>query len=70
MFFRPGDLLSRLQVPLEQTLPGQPPLPKALSRAEGKRIDSLTLQNVFLASLEPLKDNESYLLLQEPDSIS
>ena len=70
VFFRPGDLLSRLQVPLEETLPGRPPLPKSLSRAEGDRIDSLTLQNVFLASLEPLKDNESYLLLQEPDSIS
>ena len=70
VFFRPGDLLSRLQVPLEQTLPGQPPLPKALTKAEGNRIDSLTLRNLFLASLEPLKDNESYLLLQEPDSIS
>jgi hypothetical protein len=70
VFFRPGDLLSRLQVPLRTTLPGDPPAPKALTKAERKRIDDLTLGNLFLATLQPLRDNQTYLVLQEPDSIS
>ncbi len=70
VFFRPGDLLSRLQVPLAQTLSGQPPQPKKLSEAEGRRIDDLTLRNLFLASVQPLKADQSYLVLVEPDSIS
>ena len=70
VFFRPGDLLSRLQVPLTATLPGDPPAPKALSRAERARIDDLTLGTLFLATLQPLRGNQTYLVLQEPDSIS
>lgn len=70
VFFRPGDLLSRLQVPLSETLPGEPPQPKRLTAAEGERIDSLTLGNLFLASLQPLKDDQSYLVLVEPDRVT
>jgi hypothetical protein len=70
IFYRPGDLLSRLQVPLATTLPGEPPAPKALSKAEKERIDSLTLRNLFLATLQPLRGNQTYLVLQEPDTIS
>ena len=70
VFFRPGDLLSRLQVPLSKTLPGEPPRPKRLTKAEGERIDSLTLGNLFLASLQPLKGDQSYLVLVEPDRVS
>jgi hypothetical protein len=70
VFFRPGDLLSRLQVPLTSTLPGEPPAPKALTKAERDRIDELTLGNLFLATLQPLRDNQTYLVLQEPDSVS
>jgi hypothetical protein len=70
VFFRPGDLLSRLQVPLSQTLPGLPPQPKKLTATEGKRIDDLTLRNLFLASVQPLKADQSYLVLVEPDSVS
>jgi hypothetical protein len=70
IFFRPGDLLSRLQVPLAATLPGEPPRPKALSKAEKERIDSLTLRNLFLATLQPLRGNQTYLVLQEPDTVS
>jgi len=70
VFFRPGDLLSRLQVPLSETLPGQPPRPGELTKAEGKRIDELTLRNLFLASVQPLKADQSYLVLVEPDRIT
>jgi hypothetical protein len=70
VFFRPGDLLSRLQVPLSRTLPGQPPRPGKLTAAEGRQIDDLTLRNLFLASVQPLKADQSYLVLVEPDSIS
>ena len=70
VFFRPGDLLSRLQVPLAETLPGQPPRPKALTDQEGKRIDDLTLRHLFLASVQPLKADQSYLVLVEPDKVS
>jgi hypothetical protein len=57
-------------VPLAATLPGEPPAPKALTKAERKRIDELTLSNLFLATLQPLRGNQTYLVLQEPDSIS
>jgi hypothetical protein len=57
-------------VPLTTTLPGDPPAPKKLTKAERKRIDELTLRNLFLATLQPLRDNQTYLVLQEPDSIS
>lgn len=70
VFYRPGDLLSRLQVPLSRTLPGEPPRPKALTKREGKRIDDLTLRNLFLASVQPLKADQSYLVLVEPDKVS
>ena len=70
VFFRPGDLLSRLQVPLSHTLPDQPPRPSKLTTAEGKRIDDLTLRNLFLASVQPLKADQSYLVLVEPDRVT
>ena len=70
VFYRPGDLLSRLQIPLTRTLPGEPPRPKSLTKKEGKRIDDLTLRNLFLASVQPLKADQSYLVLVEPDKVS
>ena len=70
VFYRPGDLLSRLQIPLTRTLPGEPPRPKGLTKTEGKRIDDLTLRNLFLASVQPLKADQSYLVLVEPDKVS
>jgi hypothetical protein len=70
VFFRPGDLLSRLQVPLSETLPDEPPRPGKLTDREGKRIDELTLRNLFLASVQPLKADQSYLVLVEPDRVT
>jgi hypothetical protein len=70
VFYRPGDLLNELQVPLSRTLPATVPTPKSLSKQEAARIDSLTLRNLFLASIQPLKSDLSYLVLTEPDTIS
>jgi hypothetical protein len=70
VFYRPGDLLDALQVPLSATLPAKVPTPKSLSKQEAARIDSLTLRNLFLASIQPLKSDLSYLVLTEPDTIS
>jgi len=70
VFYRPGDLLDELQVPLSTTLPAKVPTPKSLSKQEAAQIDSLTLRNLFLASIQPLKSDLSYLVLTEPDTIS
>ena len=55
IFYRPGDLLRELQVPLQRTL-----------RAPGE-IDSLALRNFFHFSIQPLDGDLSYLVLVEPD---
>ena len=69
LFFRPGDLLDKLEVPLSRTLSPTPPRPKALTKAEALKIDSLTLRNLFLASIQPLDSNLNYLVLAPPDVI-
>jgi hypothetical protein len=70
VFYRPGDLLDELQVPLTTTLPAKVPTAKTLTKQEAARIDSLTLRNLFLASIQPLESDLSYLVLTEPDTIS
>jgi hypothetical protein len=69
VFYRPGDLLAQLQVPLARTLSPRTPRPRTMTTAESGRVDSLALRNLFLASVEPLKDDQSYLVLTEPDSV-
>jgi hypothetical protein len=69
MFYRPGDLLAQLQVPLSRTLSPQTPRPKTMTRAESARVDSLALRNLFLASIQPLKEDQTYLVLAEPDKV-
>jgi hypothetical protein len=69
IFYRPGDLLSQLQVPLADTLAAKTPRPTTMAKAEAARVDSLTLRNLFLASIQPLKENQSYLVLAEPDKV-
>jgi hypothetical protein len=69
IFYRPGDLLDQLQVPLNRTLSPQTPRPKTMARDESMRVDSLTLNNLFLASVQPLKADQSYLVLVEPDTV-
>jgi hypothetical protein len=69
VFYRPGDLLPQLQVPLDATLPAKAPPPNELGEAETAKIESLTLRNLFLASIQPLQSDLSYLVLTAPDKI-
>src|ERR671923_152442 len=63
VFFRPGDLLDELQVPLDRTLSPKTPSPSTMSNEEAERVDSLTLRNLFLASVQPLESDKNYLVL-------
>jgi hypothetical protein len=69
IFYRPGDLLGELQVPLDRTLSQRTPRPSTMTRAEAQRVDSLTLRNLFLASVQPLQSDKNYLVLVEPDTV-
>jgi hypothetical protein len=69
VFYRPGDLLERLEVPLSATLPAKTPTPKKMTDAEASQIDTLTLRNLFLAKIQPLESNLNYLVLTAPDKI-
>jgi hypothetical protein len=40
-----------------------------MTEAEAERVDSLTLRNLFLASIQPLEADRSYLVLVEPDTV-
>ena len=69
VFYRPGDLLPQLQVPLDDTLSPKTPTPTSMAPAEAKQVDDLTLRNLFLASVQPLEADQNYLVLVEPDTI-
>jgi hypothetical protein len=69
VFYRPGDLVEELQVPLSETLSPKTPTPASMTRAESKRVDELTLRNLFLASVQPLEAEQNYLVLVEPDTV-
>jgi hypothetical protein len=69
LFYRPGDLLTQLQEPLDRTLSSKTPTPGTMTTAEAKRVDDLTLRNLFLASIQPLEADQNYLVLVEPDTI-
>jgi hypothetical protein len=69
VFYRPGDLLDELQVPLDRTLSPKTPSPSTMTTDEAARVDSLTLRNLFLASVQPLESDQSYLVLVEPDTV-
>jgi hypothetical protein len=69
VFYRPGDLLEQLQVPLTDTLSPRTPTPATMAPVEAKRVDDLTLRNLFLASVQPLAAEQNYLVLVEPDTI-
>jgi hypothetical protein len=69
VFYRPGDLLEQLQVPLDRTLSPRTPTPTTMADAEADRVDDLTLRNLFLASIQPLEADRNYLVLVEPDTV-
>jgi hypothetical protein len=66
LFYRPGDLLPHLQVPLDHTLTGRPPRPKAMTAGEAALIDSLTLDHLFLSEWRSAAGGTPYLVLREP----
>jgi hypothetical protein len=68
VFFRPGDLLGQLQVPLQHTLSPNTPRPRTITPRETARIDALTLRNLFIASSQT-SESGPYLLLREPAGI-
>jgi hypothetical protein len=69
VFYRPGDLLAQLQVPLEQTLPPREVSPKTLSSEEAARIDQLTLKHLFVSQWRSDLGGLPYLVLREPSRI-
>jgi len=69
VFYRPGDLLPQLQVPLAKTLSPVTPHPKSLTKAESARVDSLVLRNLFESSIQPLDSRRRYLVLSAPEIV-
>jgi hypothetical protein len=69
LFYRPGDLLEQLQVPLDETLSPKTPTPSSMTETEADRVDHLTLRNLFLASIQALEADQNFLVLVEPDTI-
>jgi hypothetical protein len=63
LFYRPGDLLPHLQVPLGETVPADAPTPETLDPIESRTIDTLTNANRFLWSVQA--DN-GLLVLERP----
>jgi hypothetical protein len=68
IFYRPGDLKPQLQVPLRFTMNPTPPTIKSLGGEEARRVDSLTLSNLFEYVRQPGQDGRAYLVLQRPAS--
>lgn len=51
MLFRPGDVKSALEQPLEYTLPGTPPRPSTISKADVDQFNALSVEHLFYASV-------------------
>jgi len=63
IYYRPGDLVPQLGSPLAQTLDGGRQRPRALTPVEKRRIDALTMPNLFLASYQVAQNQLPYLVL-------
>jgi hypothetical protein len=65
LFFRPGDLKSELDVPLTATIAPRTPRPErySLKGREGRKIDTLTMPNLFAASFQQGQDSHAFLVL-------
>jgi hypothetical protein len=67
LFYRPGDLVSQLQVPLRHTMADRAPPIDRLKGEEAQRIDSLTLSNLFEYARRQGQDGRAYLVLERPE---
>jgi len=63
VFYRPGDLKQRLQIPLGATLNAAAPAPEQMGGTEGRTVDSLTLPNLFNWSLPASQIGQPSLVL-------
>jgi hypothetical protein len=65
LFYRPGDLRDKLDVPLGATIPAKTPRPETikLNAPDSQAIESLTNQNLFAASFQQGQDANAYLVL-------
>jgi hypothetical protein len=66
MFFRRGDVAASLDRPLAATLPGSPPVPPKVPKAQQLFIDRLTANNLFSYTPQEGGDAHIYLVLSRP----
>jgi hypothetical protein len=66
MFFRRGDVAASLDRPLAATLPGTPPVPPKVPKAQQLFIDRLTANNLFSYTPQEGGDAHIYLVLSRP----
>ena len=66
MFFRRGDVGASLDRPLAATLPGSPPVPPKVSKAQQPLLDRLTANNFFSYAPQEGGDAHIYLVLSRP----
>jgi hypothetical protein len=66
MFYRRDDVGASLNRPLAATLPGQPPVPPNVPKAEQAFINSLTSGNFFAFTPQEGGDAHIYLVLRPP----
>ena len=66
LFYRPGDLKPQLQVPLKFTMALTPPAIDAFGGEEARRVDSLTMSNLFEWARAQGQDGRAYLVLERP----
>jgi hypothetical protein len=66
MFFRRGDVDASLNRPLAATLPGTPPVPPNVPKAQQTFIDHLTSNNLFAYQPQEGGDAHIYLVLSRP----
>ena len=68
IFYRPGDLKPQLEVPLKFTMNPVTPAIRSFGGEEARRVDSLTLSNLFEFGRQPGQDGRFYLVLHRPGS--
>ncbi|HEX4690488.1 MAG TPA: hypothetical protein VH276_07335 [Solirubrobacteraceae bacterium] len=68
VYYRPGDLKPQLESPLDQTLDAGRLAPDKLSSIEKRRIDALTMPNLFLVSYQLAQNQLPYLVLDRPST--
>ena len=66
LFWRRNELRKQLETPLKTTMALKAPKLDALDRAEARRIDRLTLENLYTYVYHQEQDGSFYLLLDRP----